>query len=153
MVLGGTSRAWDMTDSEGRFVIKVAGEPSTVASVRVRNGGRVGEAQGVRLSDRNVRVQLKAAATVRGRLVDPDGQPVSGFSLRTFAGELSAMGGDESRQFTGDQFSLNEVPSGRVTFLARTQEGRLGRTEINLAPGEAREFDIQLDGLGRPTMH
>ncbi|HET9449576.1 MAG TPA: carboxypeptidase-like regulatory domain-containing protein, partial [Aggregicoccus sp.] len=76
---GGRSWMGFLADGEGRF--SVTAQPG-VYGLSASNGGRSGSLQGLKPGPDEVVLQLKPAASVRGRVVRASGAPVRGFHIR-----------------------------------------------------------------------
>jgi membrane-associated protease RseP (regulator of RpoE activity) len=75
-------------------------------------------------------VKLRPAASIRGRVVRANGQPVKGFSL--YIQPMSQGGGipQGEREFQGDRFELRDVPAAPVAVMAWTTDGARGETQV-----------------------
>lgn len=140
------------TDDEGRFFVSMpsmgtAGAPQRL-HVSARNGGRAGEALGVKLGEQEVVVKLRSGGAVRGRVVRSSGAAVQGFTLTVQPQGSERMGwGTRTWEFPGDRFELRDVPAESLKLLARTADGAGGESLASPTAGAVAEVEITL----RPT--
>jgi hypothetical protein len=144
---------WGMTtatDEQGRFSIFIPpmrnGNAPTLSSLKLtaRNGGRSGEAAGVKPGEQNVVLRLKPGTSVRGRVVRSGGSgPVKGFTIELEAPSRQSfwMGGT-SWEFAGDRFELRDAPAASVKLVARTSDGAVGEALVTLGAESTSEVEI-----------
>lgn len=136
-------------DDEGHFEYTLAPQmASGTLTVTAHNGGRGGTLRGVKPGAGELLVRLEPSASVRGRVVRPDGQPVKGFHI-TVGPASSAYwpGASGTWEFAADRFELKDVPGERVRLTVQSLEGAGGETEVTLAPGASAEVDVTLKAL------
>jgi hypothetical protein len=153
VLLSPEARLLTMADERGELQVSAGasaegdGPPILVSA---RNGGRQAVDVPVARTIQEASIQLQPGARLSGR-VDGGSQPVTGFTLtvemprRPFFSYAEAI----SRQFTGDRYALSDVPTGHATLLAVADDGRAGRTSLDLRSGEAAEAVIRLEAPGR----
>ena len=126
------------TDEEGRFWVALS-VPGRRTKLRVlaRHGARLGEVKGVTPGE--LTVQLRPAASLRGRVVGEGGKPVRGFSLEVAPGTGGVLG---PFLFAEDRFALPEVPGERVRLHVRTEGGLSGEAEVELQPAARAEVVV-----------
>ena len=132
-----------VTDADGKFTVsQFRGAPP--ASVRARNGGRIGE---VPVSQGDAAVQLQGAATLHGMLASGSSPPPS-FTVTVTpvdpSGALWDPGGASQLEFAGDRFDLFDQPGVDVTVVAKTIDGRSGSQTVSLRPGQEASATIAL---------
>jgi RNA polymerase sigma factor (sigma-70 family) len=134
-------------DEEGRT--SVSRRPGAVR-VTARKGGRVSLPVEVLEASREAVVDLRPAASVKGRLLAPGAPRVNVFSLdvETPGASEGPLSGSNRRHFSGDRFAVSELPSGSVRLVATTPDGRAGEISLSLSPGESVERDIALQVAG-----
>jgi RNA polymerase sigma factor (sigma-70 family) len=134
-------------DEEGRTA--VSGRPGAVR-VTARKGGRVSLPVEVAEASREVVVDLRPAASVKGRLLAPGAPRVNGFALavETPGASEGQLGRSDRRHFSGDRFELSELPPGLVRLVATAPDGRAGEILLSVSPGESVERDIALHVAG-----
>jgi hypothetical protein len=145
-----------VADEEGLAVVELSETGKLV--VRAFRGGRVGGPVPLAAPGPTL-VALRPASQLRGRVLSPDGARVAGFSLDVSVPRDDASAGRGTRrggrvkgsggglaprqlQFAGDRFELADVPSGPVRLQVQTQSGRVGRVDLVLEAGEARDVDV-----------
>ncbi len=132
-----------VTDADGTFTVsQFRGAPP--ASVRARNGGRIGEAP---VAQGDVAVQLQASATLHGVLASGGSPPSSFTVVVTPADPMGALwdpGGPSSLEFTGDRFDLYDQPGVEVTVVVKTIDGRSGSQAVSLRPGQEASATVAL---------
>jgi hypothetical protein len=145
-------RAMAPADEQGRFSLSLPAVGSANESglvLRARNGGRVGEVQGVKAGGRDVVVKLRPSASARGRVVRAaGGAPVNGFALTLQAQERGmGMMDDRMWEFPADRFELRDVPAAPVKLRVRTADGAGGEALVSLVSGAVAEVEISVAGL------
>ncbi|HEY2031917.1 MAG TPA: carboxypeptidase-like regulatory domain-containing protein, partial [Myxococcales bacterium] len=142
-----------MTDESGRFQSNEArGDlPDTFQVVGI-NGGRTGIAQ-VAEGQAQVTVQLQPGGVINGHLVSG---PVDQFRVDLTLAQGSALGGGgpsaaQSLQFSGDRFSLHDVPGTKVHVTVTTQDGRSAAQDVSLSPGGEADIEVPLEPLSTVT--
>jgi hypothetical protein len=112
------------------------------AAVHARNGGRVGTWEGTLPGGGTVTVRLAAAGAVAGR-VRGDGPAISGFTLEVASRPAAgAWRTADVHRFSGDRFTLGDLPAEPVRIVVRAEDGRRGEAEVTLAAGETRPLEI-----------
>lgn len=134
-----------VADSEGNFTVsQFRGTPP--ASVRARNGGRIGEVPVTAGSDSTV-VQLQGAATLHGTLAS-GGTPAISFTVTVAPVDTAAAmwdpGGGGQLEFAGSSFDLYDQPGVDVNVTVRTADGRSGTQLVPLRPGQSATATIAL---------
>ncbi|RKG98053.1 carboxypeptidase regulatory-like domain-containing protein [Corallococcus carmarthensis] len=142
-------QAEEMTDASGRAVLALDGLGSDAWRVWSTNGGRKGEAARVSASQKELTLQLKPGARLRGTVRSAGGREVRGFTLTLTA----ARGEDDflsrvERQFSGDTFQVEDVFPTRVTVMATLPDGRAGKVDVTLASGAKASVDVVVDAGG-----
>jgi len=138
------------TDAQGRFVLKssteVAGQ-ETEAWFSSRDGMTAWER--IKVGGKDVRVQLKPSATLKGRVVGT-GARVEGFRLVIDQATKPPYYSFSTiqREFPQDSFVVSELPAFTVTVMVRTQDGRAGRAEVALEPGKETAVEVPLGNVG-----
>ncbi|GAB4152323.1 MAG: hypothetical protein Fur0037_21100 [Planctomycetota bacterium] len=134
----------------GSYRIRANAEGRAAADLRVEiEGGKLAE-----VGD----IELARAAAVRGVVVDPDGRPVRGASVRRKKGGvldnkmLSSMFSEDSSDRTDGSgaFSLEDLPPGRITLIADAEGHASGQSErLDLSAGQVLEgVEIRLGNGG-----
>jgi hypothetical protein len=130
---------------DGRVVLAAdMGLGGKEASVRARNGGRIGTWVGTLPERGTLAVTLAPAAAVQG-LVRSGGAPVTGLTV-----EVSSRPGAgawrtaDVHRFAGDRFVLGDLPAEPVRIVVRTGDGRRGEAEVALQPGATLPLEISL---------
>lgn len=150
--------AFVTAESPGFMVASVADEEGCISvtrrpgAVRVtaRKGGRTSLPVDVEEASRDVVVDLRPAAAVRGALLAPGAPPVKLFTLdvETPGASEGPLAGSNRRHFSGDRFAVSELPAGPVRLIATTPDGRVGELSLALSPGESVERDITVEVAG-----
>jgi hypothetical protein len=116
----------------------MSGRPVTI---RGRNGGRAGQTTVSLPEAGTVAVHLAPGGAVAGLVrgaragftLEVSSQPASG-SWRTL----------EVHRFTGERFTLGDLPAEPLRLVARADDGRRGAAEVRIAPGETRSVELTL---------
>jgi protocatechuate 3,4-dioxygenase beta subunit len=132
-------------ESDGTFAISVPGADATTVSAR--NGGRTGSAT-VTPPVSGVLVQLQLAAVLQGKLV---GDPAPDTFSITASTTGAVPGAPTQVQLAGDSFLLQDVAPGLVALHATTDDGRVGDTQVSVAPGETKSVDVVLSPAATVT--
>ncbi|AFE04482.1 PDZ domain-containing protein [Corallococcus coralloides DSM 2259] len=142
-------QAEEMTDAAGQAVLALDGLGSDAWRVWSTNGGRQGEAASVSASQKELTLQLKPAAQLRGTVRSAGGREVRGFALTVTAarGEDDFLSSVE-RQFSGDSFQVDDVFPTRVTVTATLPDGRAGKVDVTLASGAEARVEVVVDAGG-----
>ncbi|RKH54257.1 peptide-binding protein [Corallococcus sp. AB050B] len=142
-------QAEEMTDASGQAVLALDGLGSDAWRVWSTNGGRQGEAVSVSASRKELTLQLKPGARLRGTVRSAGGREVRGFTLTVTAarGEDDFLSSVE-RQFSGDAFQVDDVFPTRVTVTATLPDGRAGKVEVTLASGAEAIVEVVVDAGG-----
>ncbi|HEY2031653.1 MAG TPA: carboxypeptidase regulatory-like domain-containing protein, partial [Myxococcales bacterium] len=116
------------------------------------NGGRTGIAQ-VAEGQAQVTVQLQPGGVINGHLVSG---PVDQFRVDLTLAQGSPLGGGgpsaaQSLQFSGDRFSLHDVPGTKVHVTVTTQDGRSAAQDVSLSPGGEADIEVPLEPLSTVT--
>ena len=95
-------------------------------------------------------MDLRPAASVKGRLLAPGASRVNGFALdvETPGASEGQLGRSDRRHFSGDRFEVSELPPGSVRLVASAPDGRVGAISLSVSPGESVERDIALQVAG-----
>ncbi len=131
-------------DEDGRLVLgselRMDGAPVTL---RARNGGRTGQFTGAIPAAGEVAIRLIPGGAVEGVL--SGGGPVRGFSVEV-EGEPAPGGWRtlDRQRLHGDRFDLGDLPPEPVRLTVRTDDGRVGRAAVTLAPGQRARLAIRL---------
>lgn len=128
---------------DGFFRIEDLRAGSTVSLSVLRTGYVAGEAKGVRLPvDQPVRIALQAVGSLAGRVVDSDGKPIAGVTVRVDFQQrhlfLRASGFPlESRSDPEGLFRIQDVPPGSVDLVAQAAGWQAGTVDgLDLRAGE-----------------
>ncbi|WP_395845264.1 carboxypeptidase regulatory-like domain-containing protein [Cystobacter fuscus] len=134
------------TDEEGRFVYRFYKSPKAgLLTVTARNGGRSGETrQAIAQGDQEVVVKLRTGASVRGRVVRADGQPVRGFTVGVHVPLKSSAPSRFTREFSGERFDLPDVPAEPLTLMVRTVDGAVGTAHVSPVEGKTAEVEVSV---------
>ncbi|WP_187345370.1 carboxypeptidase regulatory-like domain-containing protein [Cystobacter ferrugineus] len=136
------------TDEEGRFVFshEPRGQPKAgLLKVTARNGGRSGETrQAIKEGEQEVVVTLRPGASVRGRVVRADGQPVRGFTVGLQLPPQVFFPGSLTHEFPGERFELSDVPTEPVTLVVRTVDGATGKALLTPVVGTTAEVEVSV---------
>jgi large repetitive protein len=141
-----------VADPDGHFnASSFRGGPP--ASLRARNGGRIGDAQ-VNPQGGDTQITLRAAAILHGTL--SGGDPPTNFTVTvTPADNLRGLGGQgqAAQEFTGASFDLYDVPGVEVTVAVKSVDGRTGNQSITLQPGQEASVTVTLLDSATITGH
>ncbi|MHB8877440.1 MAG: carboxypeptidase regulatory-like domain-containing protein, partial [Myxococcaceae bacterium] len=137
-------------DEEGHF--QFPSQPGTSGqplSVRASNGGRSSEWAAVGANPRDLKVVLRPAAALFGKVLPGGGGPITSFTAKTAVVDPNNTrfyfrGGNEALEFTGDRFELHDVAPERLKVDIGTGDGRTGTAEVSLSPGERGEVTVTL---------
>lgn len=141
------------TDEAGRFQSGEArGDLPDTFQVVAINGGRTGIAE-VAEGQAQATVQLQPGGVINGHLVSG---PVDGFRVDLTLAQGSPLGGGgpfagQGLQFTGDRFSLHDVPGSNVHLVVTTQDGRSAAKDVELSPGGEADVEVPLEPLSTVT--
>ena len=133
-----------LADGEGKFnATQFRG--ATPASVRARNGGRVGDAPVGSAAE--VAITLRPAATLHGKI--SAGDPPASFTVTVAPTDPTrALWGQQAQaaaqEFTGDSFDLFDVPGLDVTVSVKSADGRTGKQPVSLQPGQEGNVTVTL---------
>jgi hypothetical protein len=138
-------------DAQGRFSFSLSEDDAAGAVLMkliARNGGRVGEVQGVRPGEQGLTVKLRPAALVRGRVVRASGgAAVKGFTLSAEPQDPRNFLFDHATwEFPGDRFELREIPAEPVRLTVRTVDGLGGIALVSPGAGDVPELEISVKG-------
>ena len=133
-----------LADAEGRFnATQFRG--AAPASVRARNGGRLGDAPVGSAAE--VSIALRPAATLHGKISAADPPPSFTVTV-TPADPTRALWGQQAQaaaqEFTGDSFDLYDVPGLDVTVSVKSADGRTGKQAASLLPGQEGSVTVTL---------
>ncbi|HEX8819427.1 MAG TPA: carboxypeptidase regulatory-like domain-containing protein [Archangium sp.] len=146
-----SARMMSPADEEGRFSLSLSATKDASANgltLSARNGGRGGEATGVKPGEQQVVVKLRPGASVRGRVVRANGSPVRGFTLTFQApGRGLFLPGGNSWEFPGERFELRDVPAESAKLVVRTVDGAGGEALVSLGSGEASEVEVTVRAM------
>ncbi|MHA7629174.1 carboxypeptidase regulatory-like domain-containing protein [Corallococcus sp. M7] len=142
-------QAEEMTDASGQAVLALDGLGSDAWRVWSTNGGRQGEAASVSASQKELTLQLKPAARLKGTVRSAGGREVRGFTLTVTAarGEDDFLSSVE-RQFSGASFQVDDVFPTRVTVTATLPDGRAGKVDVTLASGAEAAVEVVVESGG-----
>ncbi|WNG42539.1 PDZ domain-containing protein [Archangium violaceum] len=135
-------------NGEGHFSFPPHGQPTTL-TLQAYNTGRLSEPTPVTNGSSEQRLQLRPAATLRGRVVAArNGPPPSGFSLRLLNadGSVPEWARDAQRTFPGNEFLMTDAPAWPLRVSVRTTDGRTGETQVTLSPGQRADVEVLLTG-------
>ncbi|MFO0584218.1 MAG: sigma-70 family RNA polymerase sigma factor [Anaeromyxobacter sp.] len=97
-----------------------------------------------------VRIELGPGAPLHGKVSDPAGKAVRGFTLVLVYPSESGLSSDVlTRQFAGDRFELAEVPAIPARLVVFTEDGRIAARDAPLRPGEPLETEVMLGAPAR----
>ncbi len=136
-------------DETGR--VRVRRAPGAVPStIEASNGGRVAPPVELAEGVKDVLIELRPAASVRGRVVGAGGTGPAGFTLdvETADAQPFRLGQSERRLFSGDRFELTDLPAIPLRLVATTPDGRVGEVSLSPSPGEAVQRDIAVQPGG-----
>ena len=140
------------TDAEGQFKLEGLQEgPYTVTAKA--EGYLDGEVEDIAQGATDVVLQLRASATVRGTVIDPDGNPVGGAWVHRKGGKRRGGMNPMMAMFAGDPrvltaadgtFELPELEAGRYQLYARRKGYAESETlKLQVSEGET-AADLQL---------
>ena len=133
-----------VADAEGKFsATQFRG--AVLASVRARNGGRLGEAPVGAAAE--VAITLRPAATLHGKLVSGDPPPSFTVTIAPVDSPRALWGQQAqaaAQEFTGDSFDLYDVPGLEVTVSIKSADGRTGKQAVSLQPGQEGSVAVAL---------
>jgi len=135
-----------LTREDGRAAAALEG-PGAQWTAHARHQGRM--AHRAFASEENPLVlELQPGASLAGRVSDPTGRPVHGFTLALEPADWVTSAAI-ARSFASDHFVFEELPAvpGRVT--AMTTDGRVGSATVALAPGARSTADISVQASAR----
>jgi len=142
-----------MTDESGRFQSGEArGDLPDTFQVVAINGGRTGVAEAAQ-GQAQATVQLQPGGIIEGHLVSG---PVDQFRVDLTLAQGNPLGsggafGAQSLQFTGDRFTLHDVPGTNVHLVVTTQDGRSASQDVALSPGGQADVEVPLEPLSTVT--
>ncbi len=136
----------ELTDERGRFAVG-GGVPAQVSLVARHESGisdrlelavtAVGERQGLRLV-------LRPAAVMRGRLLDPEGVPVASGQLTLEpAGERNYELVQTTSSSGDGRFTFSQLGSGSYWLVAEHADFAVVRQEVELEGGSEREVELR----------
>ena len=131
------------TSADGKFSVSQF-RGAAPATVRARNGGRIGE---VAVGEGDTVVPLQSAATLHGTLVSGGSPPPSFTVMVTPVDSSRALwngSGGGPLEFAGDRFDLYDQPGVDVTVVVKTADGRSGSQTVALRPGQEASATIAL---------
>lgn len=134
-------------DENGRFSVPPHPQPTTL-TLRAHNAGRLSAPLPIPEGAGELKLQLRPAATLRGRVVARGGAAPSGFTLRLLEadGSAPAWARDTQRTFPGGEFLLTDAPGQPLRVSVRTTDGRTGEAQVTLSPGQRAEVEVPLTG-------
>lgn len=146
----GRGMTFAQADGEGRFGLPPgAWQPGQMLTVRARNGGRTTLWTAVNLGDTDVRLVLRPAAALSGRVEGLAGPTGSSYTVQTAVADEAAARGlfraTDSLEFSGDRFELTELIPEHLVVSVRSSGGRTGRADVTLAPGQHGTVTVALD--------
>ncbi|MFT3917495.1 MAG: sigma-70 family RNA polymerase sigma factor [Anaeromyxobacteraceae bacterium] len=131
-------------DEKGRVGLQVSAETVGV-TVYARSDCRATR-KVVAPGENPVRIELGPGAPLRGRVSDPVGKPVRGFTLVLVYPSGGGLTTDVlTRRFASDRFELAEVPAIPARLIVLTEDGRTGARDAHLHSGEALVADIPVE--------
>jgi hypothetical protein len=137
------------SDESGRFDSgRAQGDLPATFQVLAINGGRTASVT-VTAAQPDAVVQLQPGATLNGHLASG---PVDQFRVDLSLGQASFFGGagplaGQSLQFSGDHFTMSDVPGTAVQVVVTTQDGRSASQDVTLTPGGSADVEIPLQPL------
>jgi len=141
-------------DARGHFLLMAPRKKAgLVGTLYAKWEGEQGERRGVRLGSTGTVVRLVKAAALRGQVVATRGPPVQGFEVQAQIGRPDSPPEYRSRRrpFAGDTFELVDLPAGPFQLQVRTSDGRSGKAEVRLEPGQTAQVQVSVGTLGRVT--
>jgi hypothetical protein len=141
-----------MTDESGHFQSREPRSdlPDTFQLVAI-SGGRTGTAE-VGQGQAQATVQLQPGGVINGHLASG---PVDQFRVDLTLAQGSPLGGGpfaaQSLQFTGDRFTLRDVPGTTVHVVVTTQDGRSASQDVAVSPGGEADIEVPLEPLSTVT--
>ncbi|MCY1082253.1 carboxypeptidase regulatory-like domain-containing protein [Archangium lansingense] len=134
-------------DEEGRFSVPPHPQP-TALTLQAHNAGRLSAPLPIPEGAGELKLQLRPAATLRGRVVARSGAAPSGFTLRLLEADGSApvWARDTQRTFPGNEFLLTDAPGQPLKVSVRTTDGRTGEAQVTLSPGLRADVEVPLTG-------
>ncbi|PTL82955.1 carboxypeptidase regulatory-like domain-containing protein [Vitiosangium sp. GDMCC 1.1324] len=134
-------------NDEGHFSFPPHARPTTL-TLQAYNAGRLSEPAHVTDGSTEQKLQLRPAATLRGRVVARSGAAPSAFTLRLLNadGSAPAWASDTPRTFPGDEFLLTDAPAQPLKVSVRTHDGRTGEASVTLSPGQRADVEVPLTG-------
>ncbi|WP_224247543.1 carboxypeptidase regulatory-like domain-containing protein [Hyalangium gracile] len=142
----------DLTDESGRVTVVADPIGSDMLHLWATNGGRSGDLPRVPATSGSATLQLTPGARLSGSVRSAGGRAVNGFQL-----VVAAVRTDEdyipqqSFEFTGDRFVVEDIAPGRVSITATLSDGRAGKVEATAPSGTATQVDIVVDAGGSVT--
>ncbi len=129
-------------DESGQFHIdRPRADLPDSLEVQAQNGGRSGRIT-LGAAETLALVQLRPGATVRGRVLS-SGAPVRSITVAVRAA-VGHLGGQQTLEFSGDQYQLRDLSAGPLELSVQTRDGRSGEGQITVAAGEAAQLDLTL---------
>jgi protocatechuate 3,4-dioxygenase beta subunit len=140
-----------LSGSDGFFRVEDLRGGSTVSLTVLRTGYVAGEAKGVQVpAERPVRIALQQVGAISGRVVDPDGDPVAGASVRVDTGRFmmrTTAFPMMDRTAADGSFRIAEVTPGPIDLVADASGWQTGSVAgLELRGGEEkRGIEIRLE--------
>ena len=158
--LGSMDRDQDRTatsDTDGAF--RLTGLPHELIDLQVRADGYTSRLlRGARPgTEEPIVIELKTSALLTGRVVDTDGRPAAGASVRLKPDDFTLMLGLDARDLRkradGDgRFRFEHVGPGIWSLEATEGQATAKVDGIELQPGTQREVDLQLQAQDQLTV-
>jgi hypothetical protein len=88
-----------------------------------------------------LKVQLQPCGSATGRLVDKDGQPLSGVALNVYRFALIGPGGAEAKTDKDGRFRIEGLAPGQKYWLSLVNRPQVGvRATFAVKPGEKKDL-------------
>ena len=146
VMIRGSSSLTTATADDGRFTqgLSIKEKPNAELIV-ARKDGRFGQLI-PKHGCEDVRVQLKRSAQVSGRVIDDAGHAIDAFeiSIGMQNPPVEWWSNWGTYRFSGDAFSLDDVPSTDVTLTVKTIDGRRGTASVSLDEGGSATVDVHV---------
>ncbi len=132
------------TDVDGRF--EAAFAPRGEVRVQARRRGFASASTTVLVGDApaDVELELRAGGTLRGRVLDEDGNGLMGILIRTDLGHAAFAQSTIYTKLDG-RFEIRDLPPGTQAFVAVQERSRLqAREELDIVAGEVTTWEPRL---------
>ena len=145
---GGRLLGKQLSDKEGRFVVRGLAPEQEIGFFVVAEGYREQRGVAVTLPTEDVTITLKRASSIRGRVIDPLGWPVARATVSVQAGQLDLGPRNESAQTdAAGEFELGNLAAGPATLRVSARNFRPAQQSIEIpaAEDEALFTEIELE--------